>query len=129
MSTTNQIIITGNLGSDPEVFKKNEESNGVVVFSLAESISRLNEKTKEYEQVHTNWFPVRSFGSLGARVKSTLKKGERVSVIGTLKTYQYETEDGRKVSAFEILASDISYSKLLPKGEASSALPTLNDHF
>ncbi|MGK5088262.1 single-stranded DNA-binding protein [Bdellovibrionota bacterium FG-2] len=124
MSTTNQVVVTGNIGSDPEHYKKSEDSNGVVTFSLAESISKLNEKTKQYEQVHTNWFPIRSFGNLGSRVKGTLKKGDRVSVTGTLKTYQYETADGRMLWAFEVLADDINYSKLLPKVTVESTAPT-----
>jgi single-strand DNA-binding protein len=117
---TNQIIVTGNLGGDPELHKRDENSQGVVSFRLAESISRMNEKTKTYEQSHTNWFPVRAFGSLGSRVKSGVKKGDRVTVLGKLKTYQYETPDGRMVSAFEIMADDVLPSRILPKAPDSS---------
>ncbi|OFZ78438.1 MAG: hypothetical protein A2583_13800 [Bdellovibrionales bacterium RIFOXYD1_FULL_53_11] len=114
---TNQIIITGNLGAGPEIHKKSDDSKGVVSFTLAENVSRLNEKTKQYEQAHTNWFPVKAFGSLGARVRAGLKKGDRVMVTGRLRTFQYETKDGAKANGFEVLADDVTPSGILPKGE------------
>ncbi|MEK6706670.1 MAG: single-stranded DNA-binding protein [Bdellovibrionota bacterium] len=120
MSSTNQVILTGNLGADPEVYKKGEGSAGVISFSIAENVTRLNEKTKKYEPAHTNWFPVRAFGGLGNRVLSGVKKGDRVTVFGKLRTYRYETPDGRMVSAFEVLADSVIPSGILPKGQGES---------
>ena len=114
---TNQIIITGNLGAAPELHKKSDESKGVVSFTVAENVSRFNEKTKQYEQSHTNWFPVRTFGSLGARVLAGLKRGDRVTVVGKMKTFHYEKTGGTQAYGFEILADDVMPSGILPKGE------------
>jgi hypothetical protein len=33
---SNQIIVTGNLGGNPEHYKKSDDSAGVITFSLAE---------------------------------------------------------------------------------------------
>jgi single stranded DNA-binding protein len=115
MLPNNQVILTGNLGGDPELHKKSEESSGLVSFTVAENVSRLNEKTGAYEQTHTNWFPVKAFGSLGARVKAALKKGDRVTVYGRLRTYRYETEGGGSQGGFEVLADDVCLSSLLPR--------------
>ncbi|OFZ81232.1 MAG: hypothetical protein A2583_08950 [Bdellovibrionales bacterium RIFOXYD1_FULL_53_11] len=114
---TNQIIITGNLGAAPELHKKSDESKGVVSFTVAENVARFNEKTKQYEQTHTNWFPVRTFGSLGARVRAGLKKGDRVTVVGKMKTFHYEKAGGIQAYGFEILADDVTPTGILPKGE------------
>jgi single-strand DNA-binding protein len=110
---TNQITVTGNVGADPEFHRKSEDSKGVVSFNLAENVARLNEKTKKYEQTHTNWIPIKTFGSLAARVKHSLKKGARVTVFGRLRTYQYENADGVKISGFEVLADDVCVSTIL----------------
>jgi single-strand DNA-binding protein len=115
MLPNNQVILTGNLGADPELHKKNEESSGLVSFTVAENVSRLNEKTGAYEQAHTNWFPVKAFGNLGARIKQALKKGDRVTVYGRLRTYRYENAEGVSVGGFEVLADEVCLSGLLPR--------------
>jgi single-strand DNA-binding protein len=112
---SNSFTVTGNLGADPELHKKNENSSGVVSFNLAENVSRYSEESRKYEQTHTNWFQVRSFGNLAARVKAILKKGDRVTVFGKIRTYQYEDKSGQSRFGFEVLADDIAISSILPK--------------
>jgi len=119
MNHQNQFVITGNLGADPEHYKKSEDSAGLVTFNLAQNVSRLNEKTKKYEQAHTNWFPIRAFGHLGARVKSGLKKGDRVTVFGKIRTYQFEEPGGTIRYGFEVLADDVCPTGILSKAKAS----------
>lgn len=118
MAIQNQVILTGNLGVDPQLHQKNTTSPGVVSFTLAENVSRLDEATGKYEQAHTNWFPIKAFGSLGARVRAALKKGDRVTVYGKLRTYRYEGGEGNPQSGFEVLADDVQTAGLLPRAES-----------
>jgi len=110
---SNQIVISGNVGGNPEHHKKSDDSSGVVTFSVAENVSKFNETTQKYENAHTNWFPVRAFGSLGQRVMANLHTGDRVAVRGRLRTFAFEGAGGMKVSGFEIFADDVSFSAIL----------------
>ncbi len=116
----NQFIVTGNLGTAPEHHRKSEESSGVVSFTLAQNVSRFSERTGKYEQVHTNWFQVRAFGRLGARALASLKKGDRVTVFGKIRTFQYEDQSGSTRYGFEVLADDIVATSILPSSASAS---------
>ena len=113
MRTSNFISVTGNLGGDVEV-RKSERGEEVARLSVAETVSRPNAKTGEYEQVHTNWIPVTAFGSLARRTMQSLKKGDRVTVLGSLKTSNYEKE-GVSRKGFEVIAYSVEKTQLLSK--------------
>lgn len=112
MKKTNEVLVVGNLGADPE--EKAAEKNGPVVrFSVAQNIRRFNEQTKSYENVRTNWFPVVCFGSLAAKAKAGLKKGDLVSLSGALRSDNYEDRNGEKRTSIQIVAYDIHRVELL----------------
>jgi single-strand DNA-binding protein len=121
MRTSNYISVTGNLGGEVEV-KKPAPGEEVVRLSLAETVSRANPKTGEFEQVHTNWIPVTAFGSLARRAQQGLKKGDRVTIQGTLKTSSYD-KDGESRRGFEIIADSIEKAQLLTKVGAPEPAP------
>lgn len=130
MRSTNFIFVTGNIGSDVEA-KKLASGEDVVRLSIAESVSKPNTKTGEFEQVHTNWIPVTAFGSLANRAIHSLKKGDRVTVLGTVKISSYE-KDGENRRGFEIIADTIEKSHLLPRAnvqgtETSTQMPTFEE--
>lgn len=113
MRTSNFISVTGNLGGDVEL-RKPARGEEVARLSLAETVSRPNAKTGEFEQVHTNWIPVTAFGSLARRASQSLKKGDRVTILGTLKTSSYE-KDGESRRGFDVIAYSIEKAQLLSK--------------
>src|SRR4051794_34368477 len=99
MRASNFFSVTGNLGGVVEI-KEAQRGMEVARLSLAETVSRPNAQTGAFEQVHTNWIPVTAFGSLAKRAFKSLKKGDRVTVIGTVKTSSYE-KDGENRRGFE----------------------------
>lgn len=115
MRSSNFVSVTGNLGGPVEV---RDAKGGVNVarLSIAETVSRPNPQTGAFEQVHTNWIPVTAFGSLAKRAAKSLKKGERVTVIGTLKTSSFE-KDGEARRGFEVIAYSIEKAQLLVKAD------------
>lgn len=115
MRTSNFVSVTGNLGADVEI-RKPEQGEEVAKLSIAETVSRMNSKTGEFEQVHTNWIPVVAFGSLAQRADQALKKGDRVTVVGTLKTSSYE-KDGENRRGFEVVAYSIERAQFLAKAD------------
>ena len=102
---SNQITIQGFLGGDPEC--KDTKDLTITSISVADAVSKLNEKTKKYELVHTNWFQVSSFSALANKVRTTLKKGDHILVKGSVKLSSYEKSDGMKISTFQVNANEI----------------------
>ena len=69
----NQVVLTGNLGADPEVFYSSE-GNVVVSFDLAFRVSKKK----------TGWIRIKCFSRLAEVVQQYLHKGARIAIIGTL---------------------------------------------
>jgi len=96
----NQIFISGNLGSDPEI--KQVKDFQLCTFSLAHT-----PWSKTKGDGETIWFRVNIWGSQGDAIARELRKGDSVSVVGKFGVSKYTAKDGTEKSANEITASDI----------------------
>jgi single-strand DNA-binding protein len=104
MSTNNRVLLTGNLGKDPEV-KNLENGNKLAKFSLAtkdEFVSRSGEKSE-----NTQWHFITAWGKVAERVEAEMKKGSLVSVDGRLATHTYTDKAGQKRYVTDIIANDV----------------------
>jgi single-strand DNA-binding protein len=115
MRSSNFVSVTGNMGGPVEMREAKAGVN-IARLSVAETVSRPNPQTGVFEQVHTNWIPVTAFGSLAKRAAKSLKKGDRVTVLGTLKTSSFE-KDGEARRGFELIAYSIEMAQLLVKAD------------
>lgn len=102
MTDINRIVLTGNLGQEPE-FKYFESGSMMTTFSMG--VKRYDSKKKEDI---TDWYNVKTFSKLG----EYLKKGIKVAVDGVLQTDTWE-KDGEKKKAIYIMADSIQI--LTPK--------------
>jgi single-strand DNA-binding protein len=85
----NKVILTGNLGNDPELYLT-QDGREIVTFSLATNHSWKDE-TGEWQSA-TDWHQVSVFRESTIRwVKDVLKRGHKVYVEGKL-TYQHWTD-------------------------------------
>ena len=101
---------SGNLGRDPE---QKETSKGKVTnFSIAC-------RTGKDE---TTWVNCAVWGNRGDTVMQYFRKGSRVTVAGSAKVREYETNDGAQGKALEMNVSDFT----LPEkgGDAAPSAPT-----
>jgi single-strand DNA-binding protein len=113
----NQIIIEGNLGSDPEVKMLKDEV--LASFSLAHTPRK--KVNGQYEDGETIWFRVAFWNSKSDLVIEHLRKGDRISVIGKLSQSTYTTKDGETKTSLEISGTDFYLKpKSKPKTQASS---------
>ncbi len=117
MRHSNHVQITGNLGGPVEL-KALPEGKFIAKLSLAENQSIFDPKTNEYKVGWTNWIPITVFGNLAKRVAKSLKKGDRITVMGEIKTRSYEVK-GEKRYGFEVLGDSIEKSSFLAKAEGS----------
>jgi len=98
----NQIIIEGNLGSDPEIKMFKDEV--LASFSLAHTPRK---KVKgNYEDGETIWFRVTFWNSKSDAVLENLKKGDRIAVVGKLAQSTYKGKDGESKTSLEIAGTD-----------------------
>ncbi len=101
----NQTILTGNLGADPEVFYSSE---GVPVASFSLAFKSSKKKT--------GWIRVATFNKLAEVSQKYLHKGARIAVIGALEQRTWETDEGVKKSAFQLIANTLEFIKTDGRG-------------
>ena len=97
----NTCVLTGNLGNDPEIFN-NSEGQPVANFNLA---FRAGKKK-------TGWIRCTAFGKLAEITEKHLVKGDRIAVSGSLDYHQWETNEGAKRSAIQMIANTIEFIKV-----------------
>jgi single-strand DNA-binding protein len=106
----NSITVSGNVTRDPEL-RFTPSGAGVASFSVAVNRSWQNRQTQEWEE-QTSFFDVKCWAQLAQNVCDTLAKGSRVVVSGRLEQRSWDTEQGEKRYAFEIVADDVAASLL-----------------
>jgi single-strand DNA-binding protein len=116
-----KIIITGNLGRDPEM-RYTPSGQAVTSFSIAvnESYTSANgEKVKK-----TIWFRVTAWGKQAEICNQYLKKGQQVLVDGRMSADPntggpkiWTKQDGTAGSSFEVTASTVRFLSSHGEGE------------
>ena len=101
----NQVVLSGNLGNDPEV-NYYGEGEPIASFSLAFRTSRKK----------TGWIKVVSFNRLAEAAQKYLHKGAKVGVIGTLDQQKWETPEGVSKTAFQVTANSLEFIKTDGRG-------------
>lgn len=98
----NQVRIIGNLGKDAEV-SMTKNGKTLVKFSIAASNGK-DRTTGDW--LEPDWIPIVCWNVLAEKA-STLCKGDRVEVDGRLKHNTYQNKEGKNVSVYYVLASNI----------------------
>ena len=101
----NQVVLTGNLGADPET-KYSADGNPIATFNLAFHSGK--EKT--------GWIKIVAFNRLAEIVDQYLHKGARVALVGTLDQYRWETDEGTQKSTYSVIAHNIEFIKTDGRG-------------
>ena len=113
----NQVVLTGNLGGDPEISFYGEGQQ-ISSFNLAFTASKKK----------TGWIRVTCFSKLAEIAEKYLHKGARIAVVGTLDFKKWETDEGVAKTSFTILANNLEFIKtdgrgFSAEGSESSDLP------
>ena len=108
----NQVVIAGRLTGDPVV---EEVEGGKKVSSITVAVPR------SYKNVDgtydTDFIRCTLWGGIAENTCEYCKKGDIVGVKGRIQTYSYETEDGNKKYAMEVVAEKISFLSSKKVGE------------
>lgn len=105
----NRIILVGRLTKDPES-RYTPTGTLVSTFRLASGRVYINKNgEKQEETLFINVIAWSGRGNLAENVSKFLKKGSLVLVEGRLRVRDYETSDGTKKLAVEVIADNIKF--------------------
>lgn len=102
MASMNFVVLIGRVVAPPEL-RYTPGGKAVAQFTLAVDRSRGG-KTENKE---TDFIPVVAWERLAEICNEYLNKGKLISIQGALRTRTYETQDGQKRKAFEVVASEM----------------------
>ena len=102
---SNQLILTGNLGADPETFFTGD-GEPVSTFNLA---FRVNKD-------RTGWIRCVGFQKQSEIIDKYLHKGARILAFGRIDPQEWETDDGQKRRSFQMIIHSIEFVKTDGRG-------------
>lgn len=103
--SVNRVIITGNLGSEPEL-RRTQSGIAILSMSVAVNDRRRNKQTGEYED-YCNWIDSVMFGTRAESVSGFLHKGSKVGIDGKLRYRTWKDKQGNNRSKIEVVVDDI----------------------
>lgn len=106
------ITATGNVVNEPVFFEASETKPAMIGFRLASTPGHFSRKDKQWVNGTTSWFDVQAYGALAKHATSSLKKGDPVVISGTLRTREWEAEDGSQGSTALIRANTLGHDLL-----------------
>lgn len=109
---SNHVTITGNLGQDPEL-RFTPSGKPVCNISVGDTPRRLNRDTNQWEDAgETLWLRCALWGDAGETLAEKAQRGNRVTVVGRLKSRSWEDKDGTKRTVVECDADSVA---IIPK--------------
>ena len=101
------ITVQGYVGGEVDLRQAGDTE--VAVFRIGCTPRRLNRRTGEWSDGHTQWFTVNAWRTLGRNVARSLRKGDAVAVSGRLNAYTYVNKQNVEVTGFEIDATFVGH--------------------
>jgi single-strand DNA-binding protein len=102
----NRIVIVGRLTADPEL-RALPSGSSVCSLRLASHSLRKNADGEYTEK--PNFFDIAVFGAMGESVHRYMSRGRRIAVDGRLEWREWETAEGVKRQAVEIVADRVQF--------------------
>ncbi|HET7418645.1 MAG TPA: single-stranded DNA-binding protein [Solirubrobacterales bacterium] len=105
-SNVNVVVITGNLTRDPEL---RHTGGGTAVCDLRVAVnSRRKDQSGNWVD-KPNFFDVTVWGAQGENCSNYLSKGRPVAIEGRLDWREWETKEGQKRQAVQIIANTVQF--------------------
>ncbi len=105
-SSINRVVLIGRLTQDPEL---RALPSGTAVCSLRIACNTSRKDPEGEYQEKPNYFNVSAFGGLGESVSRYMRKGSRVAVDGRLEWHEWETAEGVRRQAVEVVAESVQF--------------------
>jgi single-strand DNA-binding protein len=106
-SNINRLVITGNLTADPEL-RSLPSGTSVCKLRVACNTRRKDGASGEWVD-KPNYFNVTVWGAQGENAARYLSKGRPVAIDGRLEWREWESQDGAKRQAIDIIADSVQF--------------------
>ena len=106
MPSLNQMMIIGNVGSEPEM-RYTPNGKPVTSFSVATNWKYTTAEGERKDE--TEWFTVVAWGKLAETCNQYVTKGMLVYADGRLRIHKWEGNDGQQHQRTEIVASKVTF--------------------
>ena len=106
-SNINRVIITGNLTADPEL-RSLPSGTSLCKLRVACNTRRKDNSTNEWVD-KPNYFDVTVWGAQGENCARYLSKGRPVAIDGRLEWREWESPEGQKRQAIDIIADSVQF--------------------
>lgn len=106
MASVNKIILVGNLGADPE---KRYTGSGSAVCNLRLATSDRWTDKQGNKQERTEWHRVVVYGPQAENCEKYLSKGRQVYIEGSIRTRQWEDQQGNTRYTTEVIAQRVQF--------------------
>ena len=116
MAAINRVVLVGNLTKDPEL-RHTPSGTAVCNLRLAVNTRRKDETGQWVDK--PNYFDITVWGNQGERCAQYLAKGRPVGVDGRLEWREWETPEGNKRQAVEVVADTVQFLGSRGDGEGS----------
>ena len=103
----NRVVLVGNLTKDPEL-RHTPSGTAVCSLRLAVNTRRKDSATGEWTE-KPNYFDITVWGNQGESCAQYLAKGRPVAVDGRLEWREWETPEGHKRQAIDIIADAVQF--------------------
>jgi single-strand DNA-binding protein len=102
----NRVVLVGNLTRDPEL-RQTPSGTSVCSLRIAVNSRRRDESGQWIDK--PNYFSITVFGNQAESCSQYLSKGRPVAVDGRLDWREWQTQDGQKREAVEIVAESVQF--------------------
>jgi single-strand DNA-binding protein len=107
VANINRVVLVGNLTKDPEL-RHTPSGTPVCKLRLAVNSRQKDGATGEWTD-KPNYFDITVWGNQGESCAQFLSKGRAVGVDGRLDWREWETQDGSKRQAVEVIADTVQF--------------------
>lgn len=123
MFTMNKVVIIGRLVRTPEV-KYSQGNNPTAVARYTLAVDRRFRKEGEPTADFINCI---AFGKLAELTKEYVSKGNKIAVVGHIRTGSYTNKDGNKVYTTDVIVDEIDFCESKGTKSSESSPKTDND--
>ena len=117
MAAINRVVLVGNLTRDPEL---RHTPSGTAVCNLRLAVNTRRKDETGHWVDKPNYFDITVWGNQGERCAQYLSKGRPVGVDGRLEWREWETPEGNKRQAVDVVADTVQFLGGRGDGEGGS---------